>query len=271
MEAIAPPSPDMTVRSSDGVNLAVYVVGGGPPLVLVHGSLQDHTISAALIDELAAHFTCYAMDRRGFGASDDRIGYAIEREFEDVAAVVDHVAAATGRPVHLWGHSYGASCAMGGAARTSNIDHLVLYEPSLGLAYPPGVIEEIEAAVETRDNDTAITAVFRGILDMPDADIDAMRAAPEWGRRLAVAHTVPRECRAEQNWVYEPGQFDAVDVPTLLLSGSESPAELKEATAAAAAALPRARLHVLDGHAHIAHRTDPADVAAIILAFAGQR
>ena len=90
------------------------------------------------------------MDRRGFGASGDGAGYSIERDFDDVAAVVDAVAARTGGPVALWGHSYGANCAMGGAARTANVGHLVLYEPSLGLPYPPGSIERIEDAARRR-------------------------------------------------------------------------------------------------------------------------
>lgn len=241
--------------------------GEGPPLVLVHGSLQDHSVSAALVDALADNFSCYAMDRRGFGSSGDADDYSIEHEFDDVAAVVDHIAEATSRPVHLWGHSFGASCAMGGAARTTNVDHLILYEPSLGLPYPPGVIDTIEAALRLGDNDTAIATVLRDILDIPDADIDAMRTTPEWPRRLAVAATVPRECRAEQDWTYQPGQFDAITAPTLLLAGSDSPDDLKHATTEAAAAIAHARIHHLEGHAHIAHRTHPAEIAAIIAEF----
>jgi pimeloyl-ACP methyl ester carboxylesterase len=126
------------VRSTDGTSLAIWVDGGGPPLVLVHGSLIDHTTFDPLVDELRNGVTTFAMDRRGFGASGDAVGYAIEREFEDVAAVVEAVAARTGGPVGLWGHSYGAGCAMGGAALTNNVHHLVLYEPGLGIPYPAG-------------------------------------------------------------------------------------------------------------------------------------
>ncbi len=271
VSATTVPEPDLKVRSGDGTSIGVFVQGQGPPLVLVHGSLQDHSISAALVDELAARFTCHAMDRRGFGASDDADTYAIESEFDDVAAVVDHIAATTGEAVHLWGHSYGASCAMGGAARTTNIGRLVLYEPSLGLKYPPGVIETIEEAVANGDNDTAIVTVLSVLLEMTDADIDTMRATPEWPRRLAVAHTVARECRAEQGWAYQPGDFDAVTVPTLLLSGSDSPEDLESATAAAATAIPQARIQVLHGHAHIAHRTNPSEIAAIVTDFLDPR
>ncbi|WP_431681316.1 alpha/beta fold hydrolase [Kitasatospora sp. KL5] len=257
------------VRSPDGTVLAVWAEGEGPALVMVHGSLQDHTVSAALVAELRSDTATFSMDRRGFGASSDAVGaaYAIEREFEDVAAVVDAVAARTGGPVALWGHSYGAGLAMGGAALTTNIGHLVLYEPSLGLAYPEGWIDRLEQTLAEGDDEGAIVLALRDVLEFTDDRIDAMRAGPEWAGRVAVAPTVAREARAEEGWVYRPGRFDAVAAPTLLLSGSQSPPSLKQATAEAAEALPRARVRVLDGHAHIAHRTDPALVAGIVRAF----
>ena len=136
------------VASRDGTSIAVWVDGEGQPLVMVHGSLQDHTASGALVDELRADTTTFALDRRGLGASGDRHEYAIEREFEDVAAVVDAVAGRVGGPVALWGHSYGASCAMGGAALTRNVHHLVLYEPSLAL--PLGGLAPVDRAAGRR-------------------------------------------------------------------------------------------------------------------------
>jgi pimeloyl-ACP methyl ester carboxylesterase len=243
-----------------------WVEGEGPPLVMVHGSLQDHTASGALVDELRNGGTTFSMDRRGFGASGDATGYSIEREFEDVAVVVDAVAARTGAPVALWGHSYGANCAMGGAARTTNVNHLVLYEPSLGLAYPAGSIESIERKVASGDMEAALLEVLVEIVGMTDDEVDAMRANPKmsWADRLAIVPTVPRECRAEDGWVYRPGQFDGIAAPTLMLAGSESPPVLHEATHLAAAAIPDVRIRVLEGHGHLAHRTDPAMVAAII-------
>ena len=170
------------------------------------------------------------MDRRGFGASGDGADYSIEREFEDVAAVVDAVAARTGGPVALWGHSFGASVAMGAAALTRNISHLLLYEPSLGLAYPQGWIETVEKALAEGDHEAAIVLVLRDMLEFTDDQIEAMRAGPEWARRVAVAPTVAREARAEQGWVYRPGQFGGITAPTLLLSGSESTPAIKQAT-----------------------------------------
>lgn len=255
------------IRSPDGTPIAVWVEGEGLALVLVHGSLQDHTISAALVRELRTGVTTFAMDRRGFGASGDDGEYSLEREFDDVAAVVDAVAVRTGAPVALWGHSFGASCAMGGAALTRNISHLLLYEPSLGLTYPAGWIETVERALAAGDDEAAIVMVFRDVLEFTEEQINAMRAGPEWPGRVATAPTEVREARAEEGWVYRPGQFDRITAPTLLLSGSDSPPDVKRATDAAAAAISGARIHLLQGHAHVAHRTNPAIVAAIIRKF----
>jgi alpha-beta hydrolase superfamily lysophospholipase len=128
----------------------------------VHGSMCDHTAFDPLVAELRDTMTTYAVDRRGFGASGDAAGYALEREFGDVAAVVETVAGRTGDPVALWGHSYGAGCAMGGAALTDAVSRLVLYEPGLGIGYPAGSIEAVEAAVAAGDVETAVRLVLSG-------------------------------------------------------------------------------------------------------------
>ena len=255
------------VSSADGTSIAVWVEGTGSALVLVHGSIADHTTFEPFVAVLRDVFTTYCMDRRGFGASGDAPGYYIERDFEDVAAVVDAVAARTGAPVTLWGHSYGANCAMGGAARSRNVHHLVLYEPSLGLRYPPGSIQTIEEALARGDRDAAIVAVLVEILEMTDDEIDAFRANPLWPVRLAAAPTIPRECHAEEDWVYQPGQFDAITAPTLMLAGSDSVPVVTNATDRAAAAIPNARILVLDGHGHFAHKADPAAVTEMIREF----
>ena len=146
--------------AADRRPIAVWVQGTGPAVVMVHGSIADHTTFDPFIAVLRDHLTTFAMDRRGFGATPDTDDYVIDVDFADAAAVIDAVAARTGGPVALWGHSYGANCAMGAAARTTNVSHLILYEPSLGLRYPPGSIEAIEAALAAGDNDAAIVAVL---------------------------------------------------------------------------------------------------------------
>src|SRR5690606_16384109 len=105
------------------------------------------------------------------------------------------------------------------------------------------------------------------VLELSDAQVAALRADPLWPTRLAVAHTVPRECRAEQGWVYSPGQFDGITAPTLFLAGSESVPAVVRATRAAVAAVPGAEVLVLDGHGHFAHKTHPGMVAAVVRRF----
>ena len=255
------------VRAADGTTIAVWVRGSGPALVMVHGSIADHTTFDSFVAVLGDHFTTYSMDRRGFGASGDTEEYAIERDFDDVAAVVDDVASRTGESVAVFGHSYGANCAVGGAARTANVRHLVLYEPSFGLQYPPGSIDDMDAALANGENERVMVAILTEFVGMTEAEIDAMRSNSVWPARLAAAHTIPRECRAEQDWVDTPGQFDAVTAPTLLLAGTDTIASIAEVTPRVAASLPDARIHVLAGHGHMAHKADPAMVAAVISEF----
>jgi pimeloyl-ACP methyl ester carboxylesterase len=154
-------SADFVVRSADGTSISVFVEGAGPALVMVHGSIADHTTFDSFVEVLGDAFTTYSIDRRGFGASGDGEEYAIERDFEDVAAVIDDVAARTGDDVALFGHSYGANCALGGAASSGNVHQVVLYEPSFGLPYPPGSIDAMEAALAAGENERVLVAISR--------------------------------------------------------------------------------------------------------------
>ncbi|HEY8544555.1 MAG TPA: alpha/beta hydrolase [Acidimicrobiales bacterium] len=85
--------------------------------------------------------------------------------------------------------------------------------------------------------------------------------------RLVAARTVPRECRAEQDWVYRPGRFSSLTVPTLVLAGTDTVPALAKTTDAALAALPHARRHDLPGHGHLAHQTDPTQIATLLRTF----
>jgi pimeloyl-ACP methyl ester carboxylesterase len=255
------------IVSLDGTRIAVWAHGTGPAIVMVHGSIADHTTFDPFVEVLGQQMTTYAMDRRGFGASGDTPDYSIERDFDDVAAVVDAVATRTGAPVTVWGHSYGANCAMGGAAMSDCVDRLVLYEPSLGIPYPNGSIARVEAALTRGDHEAAIVAVLVDILEMTVEEIEDFRASPLWPARLAAAPTIPRECHVEENWVYRPGQFATITAPTLVLAGSDSVPVVTEATMLAAAAIPDAEIRVLEGHGHFAHRTDPDLVTKIVVTF----
>jgi pimeloyl-ACP methyl ester carboxylesterase len=110
------------VVSRDGTPIAVWRSGAGPPLLLVHGTTADHTRWAPVLPALEERFTVLAMDRRGRGKSEDADDYAFEREFEDVAAVIE---SAPGR-VDVLGHSHGGVCALEAALLTERVRKLVL-------------------------------------------------------------------------------------------------------------------------------------------------
>jgi pimeloyl-ACP methyl ester carboxylesterase len=255
------------VEVGDGGSLAVWVEGNGPPLVLVHGSVSDHTVLAPLVGVLRDHFTTFAMDRRGFGASRDNPGYSADREFSDVAAVVDAVAARTGEPAVLFGASWGASCALGAGPDLPLLRALVLYEPSLGLRYPPGYLDRIEERIASGDNEGAIIQMATEIAGLTDDQVAERRAAPNWPERVALARTIAREARIDEGWDWQSDRLASITAPTLLITGSETPQELAEVTSLAAAAIPGARVHVLEGHGHLAHVSEPGIVAEVLRSF----
>jgi len=264
------------VESRDGTEIAVWTSGHGPPLVLVHGAVADHTRWRPLLPHLEPHVTVHAMDRRGRGASGDAPGYAIEREFEDVAAVVDAVADASGSAADLYGHSFGGLCAFGGATLTAGIGRLVLYEgwpPADARAreLPPGVGGRLDALLAEGNRDAVVEAMFREVVRMPEAEITALRAQPAWPARVAAAPTIVRELRAIPQVPFDPGQAARIAVPTLLLTGSDSDDPFAADLATVAAALPDARIGVLDGQRHVADILAPELFARRLLAFLGER
>lgn len=121
-------------------------------------------------------------------------------------------------------------------------------------------VDHVEQVVAAGDHETALVMLFRDLLEFTEEQIEELRAGPEWAGRVAKAPTIVREARAEQGWEYPNGGMDRIAAPTLLLSGSDSTPDIKQATDAALAAIESARVRVLDGHAHIAHRTHPAMV-----------
>lgn len=208
--------------------------------------------------------TAFAAEARVLDASDLPRGRRVEAAGAAACLVRQ---TRNGGPVALWGHSYGCNPAMGGAALSANVGYIVIYEPSLGLTYPPGAVDAIEQAVAAGDPERAIRAAFVDTGVMSDEDFEAFKASPRWPNVVASAPTLPRECQVESGWVYQPGQFVGISAPTLMLTGSDTDPEVAACTKRAAAAIPNARIQVLDGHGHFAYKSDPAVVAAIIRGF----
>jgi pimeloyl-ACP methyl ester carboxylesterase len=244
-----------SVTSEDGTPIAYWRSGEGSPLLLVHGTSADHSRWAPVLPAFEQRFTVYAVDRRGRGASGDSEDYSIEREFEDVAAVVDFL----GEPANLLGHSYGAVCALEAALLTQNVRKLVLYEGGTKVTgeqiYPPGSIDRLEALLEAGDRDAVISTMFRDLVGMPQEEVEYLRSLPAWQERVKAAHTVPRELRADEVYLFDPERFGNLGAPTLLLRGSDSPDFQKAADKAVDEALPNSRIVVMPGQGHAAMDT----------------
>ena len=258
-------------RSSDGTALGHWTVGDGPPLVLVHGSLGDHSRWDALLPHLTPHVTVHAMDRRGRGASGDAPDYDLTREYEDVAAVVDAVAAEAGAPVDVYASSYGGICAFGAAQLTQNIGRLALYEgwPAVepwALAGPAGTVERMEQLLGEGRREAALVTAYRDLVGLTEAEIAEVRSQPSWPARVAAVHTIVREERAFQECRFDPYQAGNVEVPVLLLVGEDSPVWGPQAETVMAA-LPDARITVLEGQGHVADLVAPSLVADALLPF----
>jgi pimeloyl-ACP methyl ester carboxylesterase len=259
------------VRSRDGTEIAYHSSGDGPPLVLVHGSLGDHTRWDALRPHLEPHVTVHAMDRRGRGASGDGAAYAIEREFDDVAAVIDHVAATSGSEVDVYGVSFGGICAFGASASGASVRRLALYEgwppvDPTAFAVPLPFIRRMEALLDRGEREGVLEVVFREVVKVSQDELRGIRAQPSWGMRVAAVHTYPREELAFLELRFDPDAARRISVPTLLLTGSES-RDWGPEVEIVAAALPNARISVLEGQGHTADIVAPELVAERLLHF----
>jgi pimeloyl-ACP methyl ester carboxylesterase len=260
------------VPSRDGTEIGYWTSGQGPPLVLVHGAVADHRRWRPLLPYLEPHATVHALDRRGRGASGDAPGYDLAREFEDVAAVVDAVAEASGSAVDVYGHSFGGLCAFGAATLTANLGRLVLYEgwppaDSADRELPPGVGERLDALLAEGNHDAVVETMFREVVRMPEAELAALRAQPSWPARVAAAPTITRELRALPRVSFDPAQAARITVPTLLLTGSVSRDPFAADIGMVAAALPDARVVVLEGQQHVADILEPEGFAGHLVGF----
>jgi pimeloyl-ACP methyl ester carboxylesterase len=211
--------------------------------------------SPKLARALEEHFTVYVYDRRGRGESGDTQPYAVEREVEDLEAVVD----AAGGSASLFGSSSGAQVALELAARSGGVESLVLYEDPYVVddthePLPYDTPEQIEALVAAGRRGDAVKRFMR-FVGMPGAMIAVMRLTPPWRKLKAVAHTLPYDMRImrdhQQRQLVPAGRWSSVSAPTLVLAGGKSPDWLRNGSSALADAIPGAELRVLDGQTHM--------------------
>lgn len=257
-----------TVISPDGTRIAYHRRGAGAPLILVPGTGAANPMAwTAVIPRLEKHFSIYAVDRRGHGESDDGADYSIQREAEDIASVVDSIQ----EPAHLLGHSFGALCALEASRLTKKLSKLILYEPAIPLPgapiYAEGVIDRLEALLDTGDHAAVLTEYYRTVAILSDEEIEQLRSSPAWPARVATANTLPREARAEESYRFKPDRFKDHIAPTRFLLGSDSPPFLKTATETIQHALPDSHIAIMPGQQHIAMYTAPDLFVQNVLSF----
>jgi pimeloyl-ACP methyl ester carboxylesterase len=252
-----------TVRSADGTTIAFDRLGEGPALVMVLGAFNDRHTKAALGALLAPHFTVVSYDRRGRGDSSDTPPYAVDREIDDLAAVIG----AAGGSARVFGHSSGAVLVLEAAARGVAIDKLAVYEPPVavidGTPTPSDLADRVRAEVVAgRRGEAAKLFMIEGI-GMP-ADVVAMiEAGPGWASMEAIAHTLPYDLTITA-CALSPALLATVAAPTLAIDGGASPAWMQETAQAIATAVPDAKHVTLPGQTH---DEDPTVLAPVLLDF----
>jgi hypothetical protein len=253
------------VTSRDGTPIAYHRQGAGPPVILVGGGLDDGSENAPLAIELAARFTVYNYARRGRGESGDTQPYAVERELEDLEALIGQA----GGFAHVHGVSSGGMFALEAAAAGLAIQRLAVYEVPYDVAPDASqrnqaYREQLRAALAEGRRGDAVE-LFMRLAGSSDEDIAGARSSPYWPGLEALAHTLAYDAAC-----YGPPPVDrlaTVTQPTLVLTGGG--VEFFELAAdAVAAAIPGAERAVLEGQGHVA---DPTSVATALERFLNGR
>jgi pimeloyl-ACP methyl ester carboxylesterase len=239
-----------TVTSKDGTKIAFDRSGEGPPVVLVCGGSVDRMSNAPLATLLASDFTVFNYDRRGRGDSGDTAPYAVQREIEDIDAVL----AAAGGSAFLYGTSSGAALALEAAASGLPIRKLALWEPPYileGRPRPPANTAQIytDLVAAGRRGDAA-EYFMAEVVGMPAEFVAEARNAPWWAAQEALAHTLAYDATIMGDYSLPTRQAASVKVPTLVMDGGSSFGFMGETAEALADALPHGQRRTLEGQEH---------------------
>jgi pimeloyl-ACP methyl ester carboxylesterase len=212
-----------TVTSADGTTIAYDRTGDGPPLVLVMGAFCDRHSPAELAERLAADFTVYAYDRRGKGDSDPTPPTTVDREIEDVAAVIG----AAGGAAHVFGHSSGAILALEAAAAGLPITRLVAYEPPYVVGDDRSrdldLIDRVRALLAEGQRSEATELFMVSGPQMSPEAIARVKASPGWAYMTAMAPSLVYDLIVTGDQWTPVDRLGKIDIPTMVMSGGESP------------------------------------------------
>jgi pimeloyl-ACP methyl ester carboxylesterase len=264
--------------SVDGVDIGCYVEGSGPALLMVHGVAIDHSCFDRARSLLAKHFTLYMMDRRGRGISGDAASWSLEREFDDVHAMIDAIAEATGGPINVFAHSLGGLCALEAAARPSksgsgNVRRLFLYDPAI--PKPPrapaliAIADKLQNILDTTgDREKMIEAhLLEWTKISPEALARQRADTKRWARRLGWAHTIPREYKGAETFRPDVDRYRAIHVPTRVMVGEKSHEGLQNSARTVIEKIAGSDLIVFAGAAHYGFTTAPGEFATQLVSF----
>jgi pimeloyl-ACP methyl ester carboxylesterase len=247
-----------TVRSQDGTSIAYEQSGKGPALIMVVGAFNDRSTAMPLSKFLEGHFTTINYDRRGRGDSGDTLPYGVEREVEDLAALIK----AAGGSAHLFGFSSGAVLSVKAAAQGLPITKLALYEsPPISPTDP--IIDQLRELVETGRRGDAVE-LFQASIGLPSELIAQLRHAPFRPGLEKMAHTLVYEMTLINDKTLLSGDMAAVNAPTLVIDGANSPPVMHHASQALAKGIPGAQYRSLAGQDH---NIVPEVLAPVIVEF----
>lgn len=250
------------VTSADGTRIGHDDLGDGPPIVFVGGAFALRNAFDALVERLAGAHRCLAYDRRARGESGDTRPFAVERELDDLDAVIE----AAGGDVAVFGYSSGAVLALAAASRGSSIHRLLLYEPSFRVgadARPPAdLADRLEAMVDGGRPDEAVAAFQREAVGLPEHVVAAIREAPFFPGLVAMARSVVYDARLSERFPEPDETMARVTTPVDVVRGLTWPF-LVAAADRVTEALPDARLHVIEEARD--HGLAPAPTAGLVV------
>ena len=261
------------VTSKDGTSIAYDRQGSGPVVILVGGGLVDPVTgragrweNAPLATELAAGFTVYNYDRRGRGDSGDTLPYALEREIEDIEALI----AEAGGSAHLYGVSSGGALALEAAAVGLAVDKLAVYEVPYSIGEEAlrrwrEYVEGLEAVLAEGRRGEAVE-LFMRTAGASEQDIMGAKRSPMWPGLEAIAHTLAYDAACLGNDHPPTARLAKVTQPTLVATGGGNDF-FEQAADSIAASLPRAERLTLAGQTHL---VDPKALAPALERFFGR-
>ena len=264
------------VISADGTPIAVDRIGSGPALILVDGAMCSRGFGPMppLAKALASQFTVYHYDRRGRGDSGNGSAYDIQREIEDLAAVLN----LAGGSAMVFGISSGAALAAEASRHLRGIRKLALYEApyvvdDTHIPLPPTFIADTKALVASGDRSGAVKKFMRYV-GTPSIMVFVMSLLPFWKKFTSIAHTLANDLEIiaphHNGRPFPPGKWAGVMTPTLVMAGGKSPAYMQNAMKAWARAFPNAVHRTLAGQTHMVKQDVLAPALVEFLALAAE-